>query len=248
MSGIGPQNGVPGDTTRMKRGCLTGMLILCMLITGLTYMTYQAYNAVQPPTELKPYMRSTTFLPFLTTKTPAPPATARLTARDVAFYIGALDSIDAGWRHFSVPYDSARAAQSQQGKKPEAFNAMDVDELGKIYWTTHLHMRRSLVPYLNLHGRSWEEYRWTKRRVIAASDITREEVADTARSFMKRLGFDMGDEPEVFASTLFDEVEKMRATGIDSAERALVAPHRAVLLTKGIHSLTETEEMFAEEE
>ena len=248
MSGIGPQNGVPGDTTRMKRGCLTGMLILCLLATGLIYMFMQARNAWEQPAELKPYMTKEAFLPLLSDAAPTPPPTARLTADDVAFYVGAIDSIDAGWRGFSRPYDSLRAVQSEHGGTPVLFDPMELNDLGKLFFRVPLFSRRALVPYLNRHGRSWEEYRWTKRRVIAASGITRQEASDTVHAFMTRIGFDLGDERRSIAPELFDEVERVRAGGIDSAEQALVAPHRTLLLTKGIHSLTDTEEMFYGEE
>jgi hypothetical protein len=80
--------------------------------------------------------------------------------------------------------------------------------------------------------------------VIAASGITHKEMTDEVISFFQRNNFERGDETTPLARPLFDEVEKMRADGIDSVERALVAPHRAALLGKGIHSLVDYEESF----
>ncbi|MCE2502808.1 MAG: hypothetical protein J4G05_01935 [Chlorobi bacterium] len=228
----------------LRRGCLMGLIVLVLLGSGLFYMWWQVYSKLVPPEELKPYATRESTMELIKSKAPAPGPDARLTESDVEFYIDALDSINVGWDIFKVAWDSMMATRNPDDDF--MFDPLELDELGVLFFQMNLHARHSLINYLNQEGKSWDEYLWVKRRVIVASDISQSELTDTLRAFIERYAFEVEEEEKnrLASPDLFGLVEEIRRQGVDSIERAFVKPYRDTLLTHGLHSLTQAEEMF----
>ena len=227
----------------LRRGCLMGLVILALFASGFMYWWFQVYSKFNPPEELKPYATRESSLSLIKSKAPAPDQSKRLTQEDIDFYVNSFDSLNSGWRIFDAAWDSTMVTRSPDND--EKFDPLDLDDLGVLFFRTNLYARQSLINYLNLLNRSWDEYQWTKRRVIAASGITQEEFTDTLRNFMVRHNFNIETENRQLASEdLFSKVREIQSGGIDSTEQALVAPFRTKLLTDGMHSLTQIEEQF----
>lgn len=241
MSGIGGNVSAGGREPSMKRGCMMGMIVLFLLASGLAYMLWRAYNRFNPPEELRAYAFGDTFDSLVISDAPARNDAKRLDSAELLFYLGAIDTVWNAWSEFERVYDSAYAERDPE----EPFDPMDLDEVGIIFWRVPLYARRGLVDHLNGSGRSWEEYLSIKERVIAATDITHREVGDSIRSFLSRRNFDLDDEGlELPNAKLFVRAEELRASSIDSTERALVAPYRDLLVTRGLHTLSGMEEAF----
>ena len=227
----------------LRRGCLMGMVLLILMASGFIYWWFQVYSKFNPPEELQPYATRESAMALIQSSNPAPGEGKRLTEEDVAFYLNSFDSLNAGWRIFQSAWDSTMATRKPDDD--EKFDPLDLDDLGVIFFRTNLYARRALINYLNEKKRSWDEYQWAKRRVVAASGITQQEFTDTLRNFMIRHNFNLEEENQPLASeNLFADVREIQSAGIDSTERALVAPYRTILLSEGLHSLAQTEEQF----
>ena len=239
-----------GREPSMKRGCMTGMVILLLLILGLMYMVMRVIGRYTPPEELRPYAYRESFEALLTSNSLPPNESRPLDSADLIFYLGAVDTIWNAWSEFERIYDSARA----EADPDESFSPMDLDEAGIAHIRFPLHARRGLVDHFNSADRSWAEYLIIKKRVVAASGIGYPEVEDSLLSLMQRFNIEVVDEEERSQTggdstrAFFAEVERIRAGGIDSIERARVAPYRELLLTRGLPGLIRMEEMFYGEE
>ena len=224
-----------GREPSMKRGCAMGMVVLALLASGLVYMLWRAYNRFNPPEELRAYAFGQTFDSLITSTAPARSDAEPLDSAELRFYLDAIDTVWNAWMEFERVYDSAYAEHDPE----EPFDPMDLDEVGVIFWRVPLYARRGLAGHLNSSGRSWEEYLSIKERVIAATDITHREVGDSIRSFLRRRNFEVGEEGlDLPNEKLFARAEQLRASAIDSTERALVAPYRDLLVTRGLHTLS----------
>lgn len=234
------------DTTIFaRRGCMLGLVIGMVMVSGFAYMAVMTLRDMLPPDELQPYASQEETVKLVQSKTPPPGPDARLNEENVRFYLGAFDSVNAKWNAATVRIDSAVKAT---GEKIDLIRSED--EFREMIHLP-LYARQSLVNYLNVQGKSWEEYLWAKKRVVAASGITQ---ADAFASFRALYGkyFELEDEQKSVeqirqgSNNFYKEVEDIRKRGIDSAERALVAPYRDTLLQKGLHSLMEIETMFVD--
>lgn len=234
------------DTTIFaRRGCTLGIVLGLVMISGLAYMAVLTLKDMLPPDELQPYASKEETLKLVQSKAAAPGPGARLSEESVRFYIGAFDSLNVQWNQLAVRIDSTVKAT---GEKVDLIRSED--EFKEMIHLP-LYARRGLVNYLNARGKSWDEYLWAKKRVVAASGITQ---ADAFASFRKLYGeyFVLEEEDKAMAqirqgaNDFYNDVEAMRKQGIDSAETALVAPYRDTLLREGLHSLMEIETMFSD--
>ena len=228
----------------LRRGCFFGLIVLVLLGSGMIYMLWQVNSKFIPPEELKPYATRESTMELIKSKALAPGDDARLTESDLQFYINSLDSINTGWGVFEAAWDSTTATLDT--KENYTFDPLELDELGVLFFQMNHYARRSLVNFLNSEGKSWDEYMWAKRRVLAASDVSQKELADTLRLFMERYAFEVEEDnmDQMVSPDLFRDIEEIRKKGLDSAEIAMVKPYRDTLLMRGIHSLTQAEEMF----
>lgn len=245
MSGAGGNGAAGGREPSLQRGCMMGIVVLFLLAIGLGYMWWRAFNKFNPPTELRAYAFEETFDSLLTAEGGVRDEAKPLDSAEFVFYLGAVDTLWSAWGEFQRVYDSAAAERDPD----ETFDPMELDEVGVVYWRVPLYARRALVDYLNGEDRSWRDYLTIKKRVVAASGITHREMGDSLIAFMQRLNFEVGDDNDAVPNaSFFIEVEEIRDREIDSAERALVAPYRELLLTRGLVGLSGTEEMFYGEE
>lgn len=239
-------SGGKSDTTIFaRRGCMLGLVIAMVMISGLAYMAVVTLQDMLPPAELQSYASKEETLKLVRSTAPAPGPDARLTEENVRFYLGAFDSLNAQWNVMTARIDSLVKAT---GEKVDLIRSED--EFKEMIHLP-LYARRSLVNYLNARGKSWDEYMWAKKRTVAASGITQ---ADAYASFRGLYGkyFELEDEQKSVdqikqgSNEFYKEVDALRAKGIDSAEQALAAPYRDTLLREGLHSLMEIETMFGD--
>lgn len=228
-----------------RRGCMLGVVLAMVMVSGLAYLAITTIRDMLPPAELTPYATLDETKKLVKSSAPAPGPDGRLNEESVRFYVGAFDSINAEWDVLADRIDSSVKAD---GEKIDLIRSFD-----RFKEMIHLplYARRGLVNYLNVQGKSWDEYLWAKKRTVAASGITQEDANNALRETYGKY-FVLQDEASAMdairegSNDFYKEVEAIRAAGIDSAEAALVAPYRQTLLDKGLHSLMEIETMFPE--
>ena len=229
----------------MRRGCILGFILFSVMVSGLGYMFISTLSDVMPPEELQPYTSLEETLKLVHSSTAAPGPGKRLTQENVEFFINGLDSVNASWEQL----EPALAAQVE--KSNEKIDIIRSYEEFKEMIHLPFYTRQGLVNYLNLEGKSWDEYLWAKARIVAASGITQEEAHTVLRSLYSTY-FILEDQQNVLetirdgSDSFYTRVDSLRENGVDSTEIALVAPYRDVLLSKGLHSLMGVETMFPE--
>lgn len=249
MSDTTPNNGAAGDAPEkpvMRRGCILGLILTTVMISGLAYMFVTTVTDMLPPEELRPYSSEEGTREKIVSDAPAPGGDARLSEADLQFYLGALNTIDKPWQDLRGRFDSVVGADSQKIDLIRAF-----DEFKQMI---HLpfYSRRALVDYLNTQRVSWDQYLWTKGRIVAASGITQEEAHKALRDLYGEY-FLLEEEEKAMTAIregsdqFYSRVDSIRTAGVDSSEIALVRPYHDTLLTKGLHSLMGIETMFPEE-
>lgn len=249
MSGNGPSmNGSgagEGNTPIVRRGCLIGIVLLTVMVSGLGYLFISTLSDMLPPEELRAYTELESTLELVHSKASEPGAGTKLNEADVQFYLNALDSVNAPWEQL-LPALSAEVEKN--GEKIDIIRSME-----QFKEMIHLpfYSRRALVNYLNREGKSWDEYLWTKARVLAAAGITQEDAQSALRTLYSDY-FVLEEQEEVMqtihagSDSFYQKVDSLRKAGIDSTETALATPYRDVLLNKGVHSLVGIETMFPE--
>ncbi len=249
MSAIG-QNGAGaaaesgGRAPSLQRGCAMGIIVLFLLVSGLGYMWWQAFNKFNPPEELKAYAYRASLDTILDSKAPARDDATPLDEEELAFFLGAVDTVWSVWSEFDRVYDSAYA-ETGPG---EEFDPLEFDEVGTLFWRVPLLTRRGLIDHLNRSNRSWEQYIGIKQRVVAAANIGQQEATDTLHALMRRHRLSVAEEGvDLPNDQLFQRALELRPL-LDSAEKAMVAPYRETLLNKGVHLLVGTDEAFYGEE
>ena len=242
LNGSGAGEGGPPV---VRRGCLIGVILLTVMVSGLGYMFISTLSEMMPPEELRPYAELESTLELVHSKAPAPGAGAQLNEDDVRFYLNALDSVNAPWEQLQ-PAISAEVEKS--GEKIDIIRSME-----EFKEMVHLpfYSRRALVNYLNREGKSWDEYLWAKTRVVAAAGITQQDAQNALRALYDKY-FVLEQQEDVMQTIhegsdgFYQKVDSLQKAGMDSAETALVMPYREVLFDKGLHSLVGIEMMFPE--
>ncbi len=227
----------------MRRGCLIGLVLLTVMVSGLGYMFVTTLSEILPPSELRPYATLEETLKMVHSSAVAPGSEARLTETEVQFYLTALDSVNAPWEQL-LP--TIKEAVEQSGEQVDIIRSME-----EFKEMIHLpfYARRGLVNYLNVQGKSWDQYLWAKARVIAASGITQQEAHTVLHDLYSQY-FVLEEQATVLdairegSDSFYQRVDSLRKGSIDSTEIALVEPYRDVLLGKGLHSLVGIETMF----
>lgn len=242
VGSAGPPSG--GRAPSLQRGCALGIIILFLLVSGLGYMWWQAFNKFNPPEELKQYAYRESLDTILTSKAPAREDSRPLDEKELTFFIGAVDTVWAVWSEFDRVYDSAYA-EMEEG---EEFDPLEFDEVGTLFWRVPLLARRGLIDHLNKSDRSWDEYIGIKQRVVAAAGIGQREATDSLHALMRRHKLTVAEEGAALPNNaLFQRALELRPL-LDSAEKAMVAPYREDLLSRGVHLLVGTDEAFYGEE
>jgi hypothetical protein len=232
----------------MNRGCIISAVVVVLVVAIAGYYAYDRLKDVlSTPKDLLPYARLDSMQTRLDSHAPAPSPGTRLTAEHIRIFIGALDSVNVGWKEMERGFDSInlRKGVKDSGKIDLWASPFFLQQFMRMPLTA----RRALVAYLNANHASWEEYLWIKEHVIAASGITKEDVdsvftvriheyfstADTARTSVSR------DSMKVF----FARVDALRAGGgVDSADMELAAPYRTAILDRGLLALLGLETNF----
>lgn len=218
----------------MRKGCIITVAILGLVLMAAAYGIWRLSSTVMDvPDDLVPFKDGETALALITSTTPAPTDSARLTAEDVALYIRGLDSVSAGWRPIKTILDSLVRAGDFGIKDSNSSILTNLDLMHEMV----LFIPRTnagIVHYLNEHGLSADRYSWIRRRVIAASGISVDEVNrrvdDSLFKPMRQIVAQRG--PDDTFTPIYPA---------DSTEVALVAPVRDRLLREGLMSLAHVE-------
>ena len=246
-TGAGPassdENG-GGRAPSLQRGCALGIIVLFLLVSGLGYMWWQAYNKFNPPAELREYAYRASLDSIVDSKAPARSDSAPLDAEEILFFMGAVDTVWSVWSEFDRVYDSAYAETGAD----EEFDPLEFDEVGTLFWRIPLLTRRGLIDHLNKSNRSWEEYIGIKQRVVAAADISQREATDSLHALMRRYHLAVAEEGAPMPNDdLFRRTLELRPL-LDSTEKAMAAPLREDILRRGVQLLVGTDEAFYGEE
>jgi hypothetical protein len=221
---------------------ITTVIVVLVVVVGGWLAYRYLHDALAMPSDLAALGNRDSVLAQISSKTPAPAAGSKLTPGQVKLYIEGLDSVNVGWNGLMTALDTIRS-QSDSGASITSVKTWIGKSLLREIIRLPLVSRRGVVNYLNLHGISWAEYNWIKERTVAASMITQADYDSAMHAEIREhLPPADADSKKNIAprSTdgLFKRVEAIRASGdLDSAEIALVAPHRSELLTKGLPSL-----------
>ncbi|MBC8146057.1 MAG: hypothetical protein H7X80_10770 [bacterium] len=222
-------------------GCV---MFTVLLIIGIGIAGYFAYRhleyAFDVPQELESYEKEDSVRTFVSSSTTVPRET-KLDSAWIAFY---LDGVKASGRALLSVRDAldslhrVGAATGDTGitsilTSPSFYRSISVVEPST---------KRALTAYLNQCGRSFDEYRWAKTQVIAATDITRASTDSALRALVGPFFENGGGSKLMFASTntdkFFKSVDSIRAAGaIDASTRAIAMSARELLLTRGLGSL-----------
>lgn len=232
----------------MNRGCIISAVVVALIVGIAGYYAYDRLKGVlEMPPELLPYGRVDSMQTRIASQAPTPPPGTHLTADQVRFFVGALDSVNLGWVVMERGLDSInfRNGVKDSGKIDLWASPFFLQQFMQM----PLIARRALVAHLNANHISWNEYLWIKDHVIGASGIGKNDVdsvftvriheyfseADTTRTSVGR------DSMNVF----FGRIEALRSSGvIDSSEIALVVPYRNTILDKGMLTLLGLETNF----
>lgn len=239
----------------MRRGCVIFTVILALLIAVVGYFGYTwISDAIGVPEDLQPYEESAAALTLVKSKAPAPLEGTKLTERQVGLYIQGLDSVDLGLRILLASVDSIGLRNPAKGDS--AVNVWKAPGLVRAARLIPLLTRRALVNFLNAHNLSLAEYEWIKRRTIAASGITQNDVDSLLNDAMppssaawRIVKGAEAKSPQSYSGTpdrFFREIDSLRsANAIDSTEIAVAHPHRTTILRKGLASLVGLESLLS---
>jgi hypothetical protein len=234
----------------MNRGCVIFALALVVLIGIAGFFAYRAFrDSLAIPEEFAAYKDKDSMEARLSSHEPAPHDTTALTADDVTLLIGAFGPINSGWKPLEAKFDSLGLSKSSKGS---SLNILSTPQLLSEIVMVGPRTRKALVEYLNSRNLSLDRYVWLKEHVVAASGIRRGEVDSAVGA---RLAAYFGasdnvkgkhDSGDVNFDQFFDRVEAIRAAGtIDSAEAALVLPHRATIIEEGLPCLMGVETNYS---
>lgn len=218
----------------MRKGCIITVAILGLLLMGIAYGVYRLSTTVMDvPEYLEPFKDGEKALAMIRSKAPAPPDSARLTPEDVDLYMRGLDSVSAGWRPLRRMLDSLVRSGDFSTTDTGLSMLKNLDLLHEFI----LFIPRTnagLVHYLNSNGISAARYGWLRRRIIAASGITRETVRQrSADSLINTL--------DVLLDSKATDEAYSPSYPPDSTEKALVEPVRERILREGFMSLVYVE-------